>query len=269
MLLGLPVELIQLILLHSSTESLLHAAYSCHTLYEITSTSRDVLLFHLLEIPGVPIDFNPLVTKDLFRLFQSRALNQLYRARFYSNSITYTLNNSIIDTRKSSLLSPDASRLAIVVRDGDCVSLYKVNNGSLTFIKFVTLPIQEPGTVTVLKTAFTADNGFAALFKFTPERESASEGEPVLSFLRQARQTPVQSSFFLVSMPGNTLDVTYLCSFEDRMDCKPLALASYSERRFAISWQLDKPDDIQYDVSLYQTSALPDNVGSLRRMFFK
>jgi hypothetical protein len=239
MLLKFPVELIQLVLCHASTTSFMHLAYSCRTLYNIASTSRKVLLFHLRQTPGTPFDIASLGTQDLFRLLSYRIENQLYGIEFFSKSTTYTLEEpKIIDPPSTAFSSGNDSRIAVVAKSGAVVHVYRVDAGVPVLLRDISLPLDEPGTVRVHKTAFTKDNGVAVLFGILPtiSDEGMQHGGPIHPFVRDAVNVPFQREFVVVIVPDSDPEARYTYILPIRADSEPLALCAYTNFRFAISW---------------------------------
>lgn len=254
MLLNLPTELIQLILKYATTPSYLHAALSCRTLFHIASTYRDLVLHHLNQIPGLKSGIEQRETKDLFVLLRRRAAKHLYGANFYADCILYNFNEKSIDVGASSIADNSGSpNLALVLRDDELVYLFHTVDGSISLKRSLNFPYEQPGTVKILKTAFTGDNSISVLVRFTPT--IADENlDPSRPFIKQARESRLGGEIILLHYPLNDSNNSMaVCNFPDHNDYEPLALAVMSRNQFAISWQ-HVHDHHHHEVILYDAS---------------
>ncbi|KAL1963299.1 hypothetical protein VTN77DRAFT_8522 [Rasamsonia byssochlamydoides] len=252
MLLNLPTELIQLILQYTTTPSYLHAALSCRTLFYIASTYRDLIIHHLKQTPGLKSGVELRETKDLFLLLRRRAAKQLYGANFYADRTLYDFSGRSIDVGASSIADNGCSpNVALVLRDDELVHLFHTGvDGSTSLKRSLKFPYEQPGTVKILKTAFTGDNGISVLVQFTPTiaDEDADTSHP---FVKHALESRLDGEIILVHYSLDDSDNSMaVCTFPDHNDYEPLALAVTNRSQFAISWQ-HVHDHHRYEVVLY------------------
>jgi hypothetical protein len=155
-LLDLPLELLQLILKQCSTTSLLQASFTCHALFAIASTCREVVIHHLSLAPGLPagaLESSTPPTKQLFSLLRKRAALHLYGAEFGIDSVTYTLRNGSIDPRACAIRRWGNPNLAIVEREHGVVRLYHAVSGAIEPVCTLEQPLKGP--VEVLRVVMT------------------------------------------------------------------------------------------------------------------
>lgn len=252
MLLNLPTELIQLILRYATTPSYLHTALTCHTLFYIASTYRDLVLHHLNQTPGLKHGIELRETKDLFLLLRRRAAKQLYGANFYADRTLYNFEGRSIDVGASSIA--DSGRfpsLALVLRDDEFVHLFHIGaDGSICLKRSLKFPYEQPGNIKILKTVFTEDNGISVLVRFTStvQDEGANTSH---TFVKHALGSRLDSEIILLHYSLTNSDNTIaVCKFPDHNDYEPLALAVANRSQFAISWQHIR-DHHHHEVILY------------------
>ncbi|OXV06782.1 hypothetical protein Egran_05451 [Elaphomyces granulatus] len=279
-LLDLPTELIQLVLQSASTPSFLQAAVCCRTLFRIASTSREVILHHLDQVPGYAQEFKPLATKQLFGLLRRRAEKQLYGANFNTNRELYCFAGQTIDAGASSIATSGNPNTALVLKGDDTVRLFHTENGSVTQEGLLIFPYEQPGTAEILHSTFSGeDEGIFVLFRFTPEaaeKEEQEEGDDdddddngdidmSHPFVKHAAESnPSSDTLVLVHYDFSTQAIISIFRFPDCNHLEPIALAAASRDTFAIYWcDLEFQDD--YDVILYQVShsALDDDALNL------
>jgi hypothetical protein len=264
MLLNLPTELIQLILQYATTPGYLQAALSCHTLFDIASTYRELVLHHLRQTPGLKPGVELGETKNLFILLRKRAAKHLYGANFYANRVLYNFNARSVDVGASSIANGGCSpNVALVLRDDESVHLFHAIDGSVSLKRSLKLPFEQTGTVKILKTAFTQKNDISVLVQLIPAREDedVNTSHP---FLKHALESRVDGEIVLLHYSLSDVDESMaVCNFPDHNGYEPLALAIVNRRQFAISWQHVR-DHQHHEVILYDVvSPCDDNSTSL------
>jgi hypothetical protein len=248
MLLKLPTELIQLILLHCETPAFFQAARTNRRLYEIARTSREVLLHQLHHAPGYIDHLKAHSTAELYFALKSRSNVQLHDAESCTEFTTFGFSR-IIDSRASVFeKARDSNRALLVFKNHSTIYLVKIQRGKLTREARWESPGQDLGEVEVLQTAFDGDHGVYVLhrFKHFPDQE-LDLNHP---FVKHALQSRPNGSIFLAYHDLQSDKKVRMCAFPEQDDYRPLAL-SVSGRRFAISWQNTRtPYD--HNVVLYQ-----------------
>ncbi|KAI9373986.1 hypothetical protein BJX61DRAFT_353039 [Aspergillus egyptiacus] len=237
MLLVLPPELIQLVLLNCTTPAFLQTAFTCRTLYEIASGSREALIHHLQRIPGPPLDVSTLSTSRLFPLLKCRAFKQLYGSQFDASSVTFKFGDHIPNIKASSLASLAGDTVILFTyRDQKIVEVFKVREGQLVLLARVTLPWDQAGSVHVLKTACDGRGGLYILQRFTPRIEGY-DPDARHPFVKQAREFSCDGLIYLTChsllSPDDPVRVT---TFPEYGAYEPSALAVANDGTFAISW---------------------------------
>lgn len=248
MLLTLPTELVELILRSCDPSAFLQLAFCNRTLYEIASTSRDLILHHLFETPGFVESLGSLPSTELWALFRRRAYKELWGAESHGERKLINVHGKVIDPRASTLDAAGPRSQVVLAFKGDgAVYVCGVQDGALSPQRRLESPGRRFGTVEVLHTAVGSD-GVYVLHRLRPFIDQ--DLDTTHPFVKHALQTNSQGSIFLAC---HHLDTTgtkiYLYGFPDQKDYEPLALAVHNGR-FAISWQhLSLSDD--HHVVLY------------------
>lgn len=249
MLLALPTELVELILRRCDPSAFLQLALCNRTLYEIASTSRDLILHHLLEAPGLAEGLGSLPAPKLWALFRRRASQELLGAEFHGRrKLINNVPGKVIDPRASTLdAAGTRSQVVLALKGEGAVYVYSVQDGALCSQRRLESPGQRFGTVQVLHTAVGSD-GVYVLHRLRPFIDQ--DLDTTHPFVKHALQTNSQGSIFLACHHLDTAGTKiYLYGFPDQKDYEPLALAVHNGR-FAISWQhLSLSDD--HHVVLY------------------
>ncbi|KAB8258909.1 hypothetical protein BDV32DRAFT_150993 [Aspergillus pseudonomiae] len=266
MLLQLPTELIQLVLQYSTTPAFLQAAFACHTLYDIASNCREILLHHLYQTPGLNEDLLRAESKQLFRVLQRRASRQLYGAQFTASCTHFHFGPLVLDVKASSLAPSEHQALALVYKGHEDIRLFRTENGQLQLKACLKPHRLQPGIVEVLRTAFDADDGLYVLQRFTPTVEESPDSEH--PFIKQASKCYIGGQIYLIRYSLQSRhDPVRVCTFPDHAEYEPLALAAANRDTFAISWQHCRESE-DYEVVLYNAQStssvhsLPSAIGS-------
>lgn len=238
MLLDFPPELTQLILLNCTTPAFLQAAFTCRILYEIASSSREVLTYHLQRTPGPPLDTSSLSTSQLFRLLKCRATKQLYGSQFDASCITFKFGDQAPSLKASSFVSHgDKTLILTAYCNQGIIPILQVREGQVIPLSQTKLPRFQPGSVEILKTAFGGSDLLYVLHRFMPhiEEHDVDEDHP---FVKQARESGRSGLVYLschsLRFPEDPVRVT---TFPEHVDFEPSALAvSINDGTFAISW---------------------------------
>ncbi|KAH1840878.1 hypothetical protein KXX54_002294 [Aspergillus fumigatus] len=252
MLLNLPPELIQLVLQSSTTPSFLQVAFSCRTLYEIASSSREVILHHLHKTPGLKVDTHSLKTRQLFQLLMKRSFQQLYGAQFSAKCTTFCFEHFALDARASSLASHGDRDIALALKGRQDVYVLQAKDGKLHLKAQLRSSEDQQGRIEVLKTAFDREGGVNVLYRLVPAMDEDGFGA-THPFVRHAIQSGPRVTVYMarhsLQTPNEPIRV---CAFPDHAEYEPLALAAAGESTFAISWQHFRESD-DYEVVLYNS----------------
>ncbi|KAH8690970.1 hypothetical protein BGW36DRAFT_364518 [Talaromyces proteolyticus] len=240
MLLDLPTELIQLILKHASASSYTQIALCCHYLYTLSSSRRNLILFHLKRVPGAKEQFDHLDTYSLFLLLRKRVTKWLFNARTYAGRKLYTVNLERPNTGTSSLGYIGGSPLfACVSKEDQRVHLIHVDlNGTVSLKGTLKCPpqIQKEICGTIVKTAFTHDEALAILIR-GQNRNEQTDSFTELSFVQQIRAQNSNEHYLLLHFPLIDSDARpSVCKIYGRGEFEVAALAVDSKWRFAVSW---------------------------------
>lgn len=256
MLLNLPTELIQLILQSCDTPTYVQAAFSCRTLFGIASSTREVILHHLHQTPGLHDGIETSQTKDLFGDFMLCSFAQLYGAEFHADYTIFNAPDLQIDPRASTL-SADRTKALLVFKNNSTVYLFQVGKGNLTHKQRLESPGAKFGTVEIIRTAFDGDRGVYVLHRFKPFNDQ--HVDPNHPFVKRALQSNANGRVFLAYHRLQTPARAHynvqpnppilLRDFPDHDAYEPLALA-VTRDKFAISWQhMQEADD--HEILLY------------------
>ncbi|KAL4902873.1 hypothetical protein BDW74DRAFT_58902 [Aspergillus multicolor] len=232
MLLNLPPELIQLVLLSCTTPAFLQAAVSCRILYENASSCREALVSHLQRTPGPPLNTLSLSTKRLFPLLKTRALKQLYGSQFNASCTIFNFGDRVPNIKASSLATGSGGTLLLAsCRRQHVVEIFQVRNGQIALLSQAMLPWYESGSIEVLKTAYEGGRLYV-LYRLHPLMEGGEH-----PFVRQARESGRNGFIYLTCHPSESLSgPVRMTMFPEYEDFDPLALAVGHEGDFAIAW---------------------------------
>ncbi|KAI2703651.1 hypothetical protein CBS147332_7637 [Penicillium roqueforti] len=247
MLLQLPTELVQLVLRSCNTPAYFQAAFSSRRLYEIASSSREVIIHQLHNTPGWNDGIEAYQTRHLFDELMRRSYEQLDGAEHYANP-TYEYQNRVIDYHASTIeASEDSIRVLLVFKGHSTVHLIDMSDGDRTEVKLKS-PGQDLGEVEILQTAFGENGGVYVLHRFRPFLDQELDTDH--PFVKHALKSCPNGSIHLANHRLNSRANTIrLYDFPECRDYKPLAL-SVSNDKFAISWQ-NTLDPFDHDVVLY------------------
>ena len=125
---GLPPEVLQHILLCSTTPSFLQLISTCRKLYELAA-KREIVLYHLYQVPGIKLGLelndHSVSTSELFLLLRQRASSHLYGVNFSADCQLYRCRNGSIDPTASFLATgTDYIDICLVLRESLKVRLY-------------------------------------------------------------------------------------------------------------------------------------------------
>lgn len=239
MLLALPLELVQLILRSCDPAAFLQAAFCNRTLFELASSSRDLIMHQLSQTPGKTENCGSSSARELWQLLRRRAHQELWGAEFHCEQKLIEFHGKVIDASASTLETPGAHRDAreqavLAFKGHGTVYLCKIQDGTLILHRRLESPGRRFGTVEVLHTAVASD-GIYVLHRMRPfiDRD-LDTNHP---FVKHALQTNPNGGIFLACHRlDSTTNKVHLYGFQDQKDYAPLALAVY-DGRFAISWQ--------------------------------
>ncbi|KKK14438.1 hypothetical protein P175DRAFT_0460728 [Aspergillus ochraceoroseus IBT 24754] len=239
MLLNLPLELIQLILLKCTTQTFLQVAFSCRTLYGIASNYREALAHHLRQTPGFRRNQNisSTDTKQLFQILKQHAFQQLYGSQFRANCTKFNFGEQILNVPASSLASFGNKTLIFTTcQDQRLVHVFQVADGKLTSLAQLKLPWDQSGRLEVSKIAFDGEDKIYVLQRFTPAiDEHGPDAEH--PFIRQAKESSRYGKVYLTRHSLQCPDgLVRICDFVDDGDIDPSALAVNCQGTFAIVW---------------------------------
>jgi hypothetical protein len=113
-LLDLPPEILQQLLLHCTTPSFIQIIYTCRQLFQLSGSSRQVLLRHLDDTPGITLGLQDpgISTHDLFLEFRRRGNAHLIGANIRADRIEYKSGVGTFDAN-ASCLSKSSMTLAL------------------------------------------------------------------------------------------------------------------------------------------------------------
>ncbi|KGO70951.1 hypothetical protein PITC_066320 [Penicillium italicum] len=247
MLLQLPTELIQLVLRNCDTSAYFQAAFSSRRLYEIASSSREVIIHQLHNTPGWNDGIDAHQTRDLFGELMRRSCEQLDGAEHYAKP-TYEYQNRVIDYHASTIeASKDGIRALLVFKGHSTVHLVDMSNGDRTEVQLKS-PGQNIGEVEVIQTAFDGNDGVYVLHRFKPflDQELDTDHPFVKHALESCLNGSIHLAYHHLNARANTIQ---MYDFPEYGDYRPLAL-SVANGKFAISWQ-NVLDSFDHDVVLY------------------
>ena len=270
-LLGLPPEILQLILQHCTTPSFLQVAFSCRALFNLATDSRAVVFHHLNLTPGLPVgslESPTPSTLELFSLLQKRAAAYLYGAVVHADCQTLVPNSGSIDPRASALSPSGDPNLAVVERGKSEVHLYRLVSGSTEPVCKLRPPPEYAGIIQVLRVVFArCGNTISVLVRFRPS--IATDLNPVHPYVKEAlkhfRQPGTHLIHYRRKAPGKPFSYVTLSGFADHEcytrnypailgytkqnyvdnDYEPLAIDVADPFRVAVCWRHNQFHDMR------------------------
>lgn len=119
---ALPTEILQRILHFSTTPTFLQLILVNRQLFGVAAESREVLLHHLQNLPGLKLGLRDhcVATADLFLILRQRAANNLYGTNFTADCSSFAFSNNVSLLSQSSSLAVGTDgcpELSMVVKD--------------------------------------------------------------------------------------------------------------------------------------------------------
>ena len=239
----LPLEILQLILRHCTTPSFLQVVSTCHKLWDLASKSREVVLHHLFQVPGIKLgldDFST-STEELFLGFRRRAALHLFGVNLHADRTDFRFRNSQINLSASSLARFSSPNVALVI--GDKVRLYDVRNGEAVLCRDLPSPFWDREGAAVLKVAFSQLGDVAVLHSNPKDHDYGTENDLNLResnpFIIRAQETNREELFLIhyrvcarCDAPATGNPVVY--RIFSHKGYVPVSLAVFSRTRMAI-----------------------------------
>ncbi|RMZ76628.1 hypothetical protein DV738_g4801, partial [Chaetothyriales sp. CBS 135597] len=116
----LPNEVLLGICSHLNTPAFLFLTSTCRTLFNLPRYSRDLLLFHLDNVPGITLGLEDkdVPTDDLWLLLRQRASAHLYGANFHADCSSYLFRSGQLNPSASAIVNSYGHvRIALASRD--------------------------------------------------------------------------------------------------------------------------------------------------------
>jgi hypothetical protein len=160
-LLALPLEVLQLCLIHATTPSFLQLIATCHMLWEAAANTRAVVLHHLAQVPGIKLGIDDFArsTSELFLILRRRAALNLFGAHMRADRVDYTFLHSSFNASASYLWAKESFRVALVA--DNVVRVYELTPGRGLVRKPVAVP---DSNLCVLRTAVDQRGDVAVLY---------------------------------------------------------------------------------------------------------
>lgn len=250
---SLPPEILQAIFLRVTTPSFLQLCQTCWTFFNIASSSRRVLLHHLLRMPGIKLGLEDVPTNQLFLLLRRRAARYLFGINFHADRLHYPFPFSglgLIDSNASDLSTTSDPNLAIVWTGKPEVHLYHATRHGIEPRVALTLipPFSERDRkvkVEIVKVKLTPQNSvLSILFKTIPQ---LFEGETFKNrFEHEAWEQERHGKYDLVQfrVTGSVSQQLRLANLCNERDCDAFTFAvdDPEEGTFAIGWRARKAE---------------------------
>jgi hypothetical protein len=220
-LLRLPLEVLQLCLIHSTTPSFLQLIATCHMFWDLASNSRAVILHHLAQVPGIKLGIDDLTTStpNLFLTLRRRACLNLFGAHMRADRTDYTFPNSSFNASASCLWAGKRHGMALVAND--VVRLYTTTPKRGLVRKGLTVPGSK---LCVLKSTADESGDVTVLYG----QSATTAGTP---------GTHRSSSLLMVSYQWrrNSYQPVVYYNLEDCKGYVPISLAATKRNKMAIA----------------------------------
>ncbi len=166
-LLGLPLELLQLIAWHMDPPTFYTSLLTCKKIMHAAECRRNVLR-HLQRLPGIRLGLKDVPTPQLLSMFRKRAARSLCGAGVLADVKTYAPVRSSVSLTKAVFSSGYPAHLA-TAQDHHIVNVYDLSSTSVRLKAELESclhhPTEEFVDYEVVKMAFSADRDIAILYK--------------------------------------------------------------------------------------------------------
>lgn len=276
-LLDLPLELLAYLLLHLSTESFLQTILTCKHLFNLASQSRDAVIAHLENLPGIKLGLeasSKISTPELFLLVRQRASANLLGAQFHANCTDVRFRHDLLDPSASCLReSADYFNISLALKNsltvrhcGSSCRLLResINSPYADGSGKVIQTVQGKHTVSVLYAwePEDADGSIACprMLTFRPPSPQRATLTPTKDRVTQNRKHTYSDDrleyhlvhynaynadrpvFFHLPLPD--LDSMNLdgrdVSFANDLICVPIHLAVHHRRKCVVTWRVSQ-----------------------------
>ncbi|ETN47121.1 uncharacterized protein HMPREF1541_01311 [Cyphellophora europaea CBS 101466] len=181
-LLSLPLELLSYVFLHLSTESFVQIIWTCKQLFNLASQSRDAVLLHLNNVPGIKLGLSThmLTTPELFLILRQRASANLYGAAIHADCKDVRLRTGTLDASASCLRNAqDYFNVSLALKESLKIRHWSVNCRMLK--EHIPSPYAD-GTGKILQVV-QGKHTVSVLYKWIPDEtpdEIACQASPTL-----------------------------------------------------------------------------------------
>ena len=167
--LDLPSELLQMILLYSSTPSFVQLIRTCHTIFDLGAKSRDVILHHLrtVSLGSNTSSIDTISTHNLFLIFRRRAAASLQGVNITADRLDLYFSGASVDVSASCITSLNCLNVALVRRGGNLVQIYEVFEGEVELRGVLYSHSDEDTRFRPVKTAFDQMDNVYVLYSVT------------------------------------------------------------------------------------------------------
>jgi hypothetical protein len=238
LILDLPPELLQMILLYSSTPSFVHLIRTCRTLFDLAAQSREVVQHHLNNVPGEKhvISSNLTSTKTLFLIFRRRAAASLQGINVTAQRRDF-ISFAPIDVNASSVTPTNSYNVALVRKGDPFVDIFEAFQGNLKFRGVVRPPSDKRKEYKPLQTAFDQMNNIYVLYSIAIKVTSADQSEVHIEPPTGAILT--RAGLFALSRPHHSWDISDIVGKNPAKDAKsvrPIGMSAFGGNKVSIAW---------------------------------
>jgi hypothetical protein len=246
LLINLPPELLQLILLYSSTPSFVQWIRTCHTLFDLAAESRDVITHHMDNISTgkLVLSCGTVSTQELFLIFRRRAAASLQGVSITADRRDYYFPTASVDVGASCLTSKNDHNIALVRRGASSVQVYEVSQGQIKLRRVLDLECKDESTSRPLRTAFDELNNMYVLFSIEESSRKFSDPSNPCQEPSAAGDVTATSSLTRVRLsaltsPHDSWDIGEMISGDSSKEAKPgrpISMAAQGGNKVSIAW---------------------------------
>ncbi len=237
--LDLPSELLQMILLCTSTPSFAQLIRTCHTLFDLAARSRNVILRHLENVSTASrtSSIDEISTHNLFLIFRRRAAASLQGVNISADRLDFYFSGTSVDVSASCITSLNCFNVALVRKGGSPVQIYEVFEGKVKLRGVLYSQSDEDTKFRPVKTAFDQMNNVHVLYSvIRPAYLDPTHLEPATgACLMRARLSAL-------SRPPEFWDITTkigLKSLKSADSVRPIDMAVHGEDRVTVLLECD------------------------------
>jgi hypothetical protein len=235
----LPPELLQTILLHSSTPSFVQFIRTCRTLFDLAAQSRDVVQHHLNSVPGEKLSISSGLTstQKLFLIFRRRAAASLLGVNVTADRRDFYSLLAPIDVSASSITATNPHNVALVRKGCTFIQVCEAFQGKLKLRGVLHARSDDRTEYKPIQTAFDQMNNVYVLYSIATKVTSIDQSKVYIKPPTGASLT--RAGLSALSRPHDSWDISNMVGrnpVKDAKSVRPVGMSAYGGNKVSIVW---------------------------------